>query len=360
MTAFDQREHYSLITRNLDEIIGKEELKEIIEKRPLKIYWGTAPTGQIHIGYLVPLLKIADFLDAGCEVTILLADLHAFLDAMKSSIEQLVTRTQYYEIIIKELLLALNVDITKLKFVRGTDFQLTEKYTMDVYKLNSLTTVNNAKHAGAEVVKQSENPTMTSLLYPGLQALDEEYLDVDAQFGGVDQRKIFTFASEYLPKIGYKKRIHLMNPLVPGLSQVSLKSIDISNKMSSSDQKTKINITDPANQIKKKINSAYCLEGDVDDNTLIILLNKVVFPILHRLGLPLVIQKPEKFGGNKIIYEKFDDVFNDFKNKTLHPADFKLGIHSMLINFLEPVRSKFDTPDLKALMKIAYPDSQTK
>ena len=29
-----------------------------------------------------------------------------------------------------------------------------------------------------------------------IQALDEEYLGVDAQFGGVDQRKIFTFAEK--------------------------------------------------------------------------------------------------------------------------------------------------------------------
>ena len=29
-----------------------------------------------------------------------------------------------------------------------------------------------------------------------VQALDEEYLKVDAQFGGVDQRKIFTFAEK--------------------------------------------------------------------------------------------------------------------------------------------------------------------
>ena len=28
------------------------------------------------------------------------------------------------------------------------------------------------------------------------KALDEEYLKVDAQFGGVDQRKIFTFAEK--------------------------------------------------------------------------------------------------------------------------------------------------------------------
>ncbi len=351
MTDQDQ---YSLITRNLDEIVGKDELKEIIGKKPLKIYWGTAPTGQIHIGYLVPLLKLADFLDAGCEVTILLADLHAFLDAMKSTTEQLDVRTQYYEIIIKELLLALNVDITKLKFVRGTEFQLTQKYTMDVYRLNSVITVNSAKHAGAEVVKQSENPIMTSLLYPGLQALDEEYLNVDAQFGGVDQRKIFMFASDYLPKIGYKKRIHLMNPLVPGLSTVS-KTVDFSNKMSSTDQKSKINITDTANQIKKKINSAYCLEGDAHDNTLMVLLQKVIFPILHRLNIPLIIQKPEKFGGDKIIYENFENVLIDFENKILHPGDLKLGVFSMLINFLDPIRTKFETPELRLLLQKAYP-----
>lgn len=50
-------------------------------------------------------------------------------------------------------------------------------------------------------------------LFKGLQALDEEYLKVDAQFGGVDQRKIFTMSEKYLPQLGYAKRIHLMNPM---------------------------------------------------------------------------------------------------------------------------------------------------
>jgi tyrosyl-tRNA synthetase len=36
----------------------------------------------------------------------------------------------------------------------------------------------------AEVVKQSDKPALSGLIYPGLQALDEEYLKVDAQFGG--------------------------------------------------------------------------------------------------------------------------------------------------------------------------------
>ena len=69
-------------------------------------------------------------------------------------------------------------------------------YTLDVYRLSSLVTEHDAKKAGAEVVKQVDHPLLSGLLYPGLQALDEEYLKVDCQFGGVDQRKIFTFAEK--------------------------------------------------------------------------------------------------------------------------------------------------------------------
>ncbi len=36
----------------------------------------------------------------------------------------------------------------------------------------------------------------SGLLYPIYQWLDEEYLGVDAQFGGVDQRKIFISAEK--------------------------------------------------------------------------------------------------------------------------------------------------------------------
>src|SRR5208282_182087 len=167
-------EKYNLITRNLQEsIIDETIVKKILAVRPFKIYWGTAPTGEIHIGYFVPMLKIIDFLLAGCEVTILIADLHAVLDNMKSTFQQVEYRTQYYTIMIKTILESLNVDVGRLKFIKGTDFQLTKEYTFHMYKAHTLITVNDAKHAGAEVVKQSDNPKLTGLMYPTLQALDE-------------------------------------------------------------------------------------------------------------------------------------------------------------------------------------------
>lgn len=147
---------------------------------------------------------------------------------------------------------------------------MTEKYTRDVYRLMSMTSEHDARKAGCEVVKQVASPMMASLLYPGLQALDEEYLDVDCQFGGVDQRKIFMYAREvrialkfcthspsglssshtaspllqYLPRLGYRKRIHLMNPMVPGLQ---------GTKMSSSEPASKIDLLDSAKAVEKKV-----------------------------------------------------------------------------------------------------------
>lgn len=61
---------YELIARNLQEVLGEENLKKIVKERDVKIYWGTATTGKPHIAYFVPMTKIADFLKAGCEVSL--------------------------------------------------------------------------------------------------------------------------------------------------------------------------------------------------------------------------------------------------------------------------------------------------
>lgn len=62
-------EKYNLISRNLQEVLGEDKIKEVLKGRDLKIYWGTATTGKPHVAYFVPMSKIADFLRAGAEVT---------------------------------------------------------------------------------------------------------------------------------------------------------------------------------------------------------------------------------------------------------------------------------------------------
>ena len=138
-------------------------------------------------------------------MTILLADIHGFLDNLKAPLDLVAQRAEYYRFTITEMLKAVGVSTEKLKFVLGSDYQKTSDYVLDLYKLCSVTSEHDAKKAGAEVVKQTSNAPLSGLLYPILQILDEQYLDVDAQFGGLDQRKLFTAAKEWLPKIGYRQ-----------------------------------------------------------------------------------------------------------------------------------------------------------
>ncbi|KAM8975951.1 tyrosine--tRNA ligase, cytoplasmic [Pelodytes ibericus] len=331
-----------LITRNLQEVLGEEKLKEIVKERALRVYWGTATTGKPHVAYFVPMSKIADFLKAGCEVTILFADLHAYLDNMKAPWDLLELRTRYYEHVIQAMLESIGVPLERLRFIRGTEYQLSKEYTLDVYRLSSVVTQHDAKKAGAEVVKQVEHPLLSGLLYPGLQALDEEYLKVDAQFGGVDQRKIFTFAEKYLPALGYAKRIHLMNPMVPGLT---------GGKMSSSEEESKIDLLDSPSDVKKKLKKAFCEPGNVENNGVLSFVRHVLFPLKSEF----VILRDEKFGGNKT-YTDFETLEKDFAEELVHPGDLKASLEKALNKLLDPIREKFSKPEMRKLSNEAYPD----
>ncbi|XP_055701335.1 tyrosine--tRNA ligase, cytoplasmic [Phlebotomus papatasi] len=334
-----------LICRNLQETLGEEKLVSILkEGRDVKIYWGTATTGKPHVAYFVPMSKIADFLKAGCEVTVLFADLHAYLDNMKAPWALLELRVKYYEAAIKAMLQSIGVPLEKLRFVKGTDYQLSKEYTLDVYKLTSVVTQHDAKKAGAEVVKQVEYPLLSGLLYPGLQALDEEYLKVDAQFGGVDQRKIFTFSEKYLPQLGYEKRIHFMNPMVPGLA---------GGKMSSSEEDSKIDLIDSAANVKKKLKRAFCEPGNIQDNGLLSFVKHVLFSLFKDDEGFLVKRKPE-FGGDST-YMKYQELEDAFAKEEVHPGDLKEAVERYINRLLDPIRKIFESPELKKLAEEAYP-----
>ena len=367
-------DRFELITRGLDEVLGADIIKAVLDKdeRPLRAYWGTAPTGRPHVGYLVPLTKIADFLRAGVRVKVLLADIHAFLDNLKAPIELVRHRVSYYKTVLTAVFQSIGVPTDRLEFVVGSSYQLTEAYNMDNYRLCASVTEHDAKKAGAEVVKQVASPLLSGLLYPGLQALDEQYLDVDFQFGGVDQRKIFTFAELYLPRLGYAKRAHLMNAMVPGLK---------GSKMSSSDSSSKIDFLDSPKEVTKKINDAVCAEGEVEGNGVLAFARAVLFPIARlrfesaEMGAQLpqgasrsfvaqdapkgtlfVITRPEKYGGNKF-YSNYADLEADFASKQLHPADLKKAVAEAIIALLEPVQKLYaENDEFKKITADAYPD----
>lgn len=398
-------EQLELIKDNLAEIIGETELVEKLKSgKPLKVYWGTSPTGKPHIGYFLPLIKIAQLVKAGCEITILFADLHAYLDAMKTSWELLELRTEYYERLIRQILIELGVDLDRIKFVKGSDYQLSKEYTIDVYKFMSKITIDSAQKGGAEVVKQTTNPALSGLAYPLLQVLDEVYLEADAELGGQDQRKIFMLSRDHIHKIGYKPTIHLMNPMIPSITSkanidttnteqdnvmpehvdkyinqiTKLKEKNLSwdnflkiaekigselkdknmkkiktNKMSSSDADSKIDFLEDSQSIRKKISKAFA-ETSNTSNTLFLFLKYVIFPINKLKSIPLfIISRDEKFGG-LLEYKNIIEIEKDYLDDNLAPPDLKLGIADWLIKFLAPIKEQLNTDEFNELVKKAY------
>lgn len=252
------------------------------------------------------MLKLAHFLRAGCTVKVLLADIHGFLDNLKAPIELVNFRAEYYRFVITALLKSINVSIERLEFVLGSSYQLSSKYTMDLFRLSSVVTEHDAKKAGAEVVKQVANATLSGLIYPLMQALDEEHLGVDAQFGGVDQRKIFTLAAETLPRVGYKERAHLMNPMVPGLA---------GGKMSASDPDSKIDLLDTADVVRKKLKKAYAVPKEVEGNGIVSFVEYVLLPISalkHGGKAQFVIERREG-EGEALSYSDIGALKEDYK-----------------------------------------------
>lgn len=336
MISFEDK--FKLVKRNTIEIIGEDELIKLLrdKKKPV-VYWGTATTGKPHVGYFFPMLKIADLLKAGFHVKILLADLHAVLDNVEWNIVE--HRYEYYRKAIPEMIKAIGVDTKDLEFVKGSEMQLKSEYMYDVLKISSVVSVKDSNKAAAEVVKMGDNPKLSGLIYPLMQAVDEEYLKVDCQLGGTDQRKIMVLARENLPKIGYKSRIEIMHPLIPGL---------VGKKMSASDENSKIDLTEDVENVKRKINKADCVEGD-PNNGLMAFLKYIVMVIKSDKKEKFKVERPEKYGGN-IEYKDYEDIEKDFIAKKLHPMDLKIALAKEISFML----SKIDVKKLDKLAEKAY------
>lgn len=338
MVSLEKR--FELIKRNTEEIVTEEELRDLLRKKKNPVvYLGTAITGRPHVSYFFWVLKLADFLKAGFKVKILLADLHGALDNTPWLV--LDKRYDYYEKVIPLMFKAIGVNLKNLEFVKGSEFELSPEYMFDLLKVSSNSSIRDLKRAAADVVKMSDNPKLSGLIYPIMQAVDEQHLDVDVQYGGVDQRKIFMFARENLPKIGYRRRIEVMTPLIPGL---------IGKKMSASDEKSKIDLLDDEKTIARKMNNAECVSGD-PNNGIMAFLKYVIMTIKGDKKEKFIVKRDKKYGGDSK-YSAYWEIEKDFIAKKLHPLDLKNAVAKEIVKLLKPINKH--RKEIERLAKRAY------
>src|ERR671920_2501149 len=340
----DLDERLAFIMREpTEEVVTSDELHTLIEtKTHPRHYIGLEISGMLHIGSLVMTgFKINDFMKAGINATVFLADWHTYLnDKMGGDWDRIKKVSQYYTEAFKFFCPGVNI-------VLGSDlYKKTQDYWENFVRFSKHMTLARTMRS-LTIMGRSEaekNLDLSQLLYPPMQSVDIKALDLDIVHAGMDQRKIHMLVREIFPKLGWKVPVLVHHHLLPGLSEPLRISLDegtgddtrISSKMSKSKPASGILIHDDEKTIRNKIGKAFCPVGIAAGNPILELVKYVIF---HQFT-EVVIERPSKYGGN-ILYCNYPNGEHDFIKNKIHPADLKNATAVYLNKIIEPVRNHF-------------------
>ena len=316
----DVKDRIEFIQRNAEEILNGSEMHKTLSKKNLKVYCGYEPSGEIHLGHLVTMVKLLDLQNAGVTPIVLLADWHAWLNK-KGDWTFLDKQVKIWE---KGMRAA---GLTKAKFVKGTDFEREKSYIDDIMVMALDTTVNRGLRSMQTVARDIENAKISQMIYPLMQIEDIKALDLDFVVAGIDQRKIHALGIELFDKIGMKKKpVFIHTGIIPSLKGPGA-------KMSSSVKESLISIRDKKESIKEKLRSGYCKPGDIDNNAILSIAKLIVFP---RFG-GMTVKREKKYGGD-LIFENYKELESAFESGKLHALDLKDSMADYIEEIIEPIR----------------------
>ena len=108
-------------------------------------------------------------------------------------------------------------------------------------------------------------------------------------------------------------------------------------KMSKSKPDSAIFMTDSKEEVERKLKNAWCPEGAITENPILEYTKYIVF----NMDTSMLIERPEKFGGN-VEYFSYADLEKDFADKKLFPLDLKIALAKYINKYLDPVRKHFE------------------
>lgn len=329
-----------IISRNTEEIITKDDLKILFETNTSpKGYIGVEPSGLFHIGWIIWVNKLKDLINVGVKMIFLEATWHAWInDKFNGDIKKINICAEYIE----HCLRALNVDTSKITFIKADSLIEDKRYWEGVLRIAKSLTLSRIKRAVTIMGRKEDETIMdfSKLIYPCMQVEDIFYLDLDICLGGMDQRRAHVLAREIAEKYHYKKPIAIHTPILPSLQgsgRMDSEEKIIEYKMSKSKPETCIFIHDSPEEIKNKINRAYCPPKEIEGNPIIEIAKKI---ILYN-NREVVIERPKKYGGD-IIINSADELISMYSKGELHPLDLKNFVSIELIKMLSNVREYFE------------------
>lgn len=310
-----------LIKRNVAEIVTEEELVELLEnkKRPTA-YCGYEPSGPLHLGHFVTIIKLMDLAKAGFNIKILLADIHAKLNR-KGDDRQISKEVKAWKKTIKAI--GIRADV-----ILGSEFQFKEDYQMNVMKLAQHSTIKRGLRSMQEIARDMKNATISQLWYPLMQVVDINALRADVALGGMEQRKVHMIGKDLSKILGYSF-VAIHTPLITSLKGPG-------QKMSKSIPGSGISVIDSQEEIKKSIKEAYCPARDVKDNPILQIVQLIILPLKGKFQ----IEREKKFGGD-IVVRNYSELEKIYSSGKLHPLDLKNAVVEYLEKIIAPIRKNF-------------------
>lgn len=349
----------NLINQVGEEIIGGDELKTLLESgEQLIAYDGFEPSGQIHIAQgLLRAINVNKMIKAGVKFRMWVADWHAMANnKMGGDLEKIKTVGKYFI----EVWRASGMDLNNVEFMWASDMAKNPEYwklVVQVGKSNALKRfIRTAEMMGRE--ESLEKLTGAHIIYSCMQVADIFMLGAKITQLGMDQRKVNMLAREVGQQLGYWKPVVVSHHMLRGLAKPVSNEQDalqrtIELKMSKSKPDTAIFMTDTKEDVQRKINKAYCLEGDIKENPVLEYCKYIIFESFERLGITeFVVERPEKWGGT-LRFATYTELEAAFAEKKLHPMDLKNTVVILIDQLLQPVRKHFeDNEEAKKLLEM--------
>ena len=220
-------EELALITRGTEEIFPEEELIEKLKKarqnkKPLKVKLGVDPTGtDLHLGHLIPVLKLKQFQDLGHEAILIIGDYTAMVGdptgrnktRPQLTHDQVMENCRTYQ---EQVFRILDPDKTRVVY-NGQWFG--KMSFQDVIKLMSqMTLARMLEREDFANRLQNQLPiSLHEMIYPLMQGYDSVAIEADIELGGIDQKFNILVGRELQRTIGLEPQVGVCNPILIGL-----------------------------------------------------------------------------------------------------------------------------------------------
>ena len=335
----DTFERVARVVRNTQEVIKPEEVHALFEReaRP-RAYFGIEPSGQLTVAHLIAVRKLRDLVEAGCEVTLFLADWHAWInDKLGGDRERIHASGRYMQ----AAFAALGVDSSTVRVRWASELTGSSEYWARVVRVAKATSLARTKRAMSIMGRGEEESNLDTsrLFYPAMQAADIFELPVALAYGGMDQRRAHILAREVGHHYGWPIPAAIHTPLLSSLKgsgRMDPASGVIEGKMSKSDPGTAITIGAERAEIHQRLAGAFCPARQVEGNPVVEAVRFIVFPWEGRLRL----ERAEKHGGP---LEFVDEAafLAAWTEGRVHPQDLKGAVAAALDRLVAPVRRHF-------------------